>query len=62
MAESESSTLEMLVIGAGPSGLAFAIELAQRWKETKKEKPTMIDLHITLRIEQSKEDGMPSSK
>ena len=51
----------MLVIGAGPSGLAFAIELAQRWKEAKREKPNMIDLHITIRdirIEKSKEDGM----
>jgi 2-polyprenyl-6-methoxyphenol hydroxylase-like FAD-dependent oxidoreductase len=61
MAKGEGSTLEMLVIGAGPSGLAFAIELAQRWKEAKKEKPTMIDLHITLRdirIEKSKPNGM----
>ena len=61
MEEKESSTLEMLVIGAGPSGLAFSIELAQRWKEAKREKPNMIGLHITIRdirIEQSKEDGM----
>ena len=61
MAKSESSTLQMLVIGAGPSGLAFAIELAQRWKEAKQEKPNMIDIHITIRdirIEQSKDNGM----
>ncbi len=61
MAKSESITLEMLVIGAGPSGLAFAIELAQRWKEAKREIPTMIDLHITLRdirIEKSTEGGL----
>jgi 2-polyprenyl-6-methoxyphenol hydroxylase-like FAD-dependent oxidoreductase len=61
MAESESSTMKMLVFGAGPSCLAFAIELAQRWKEAKREKPTMIGLHITIRdirIEQREEDGM----
>jgi 2-polyprenyl-6-methoxyphenol hydroxylase-like FAD-dependent oxidoreductase len=61
MEKIESSILQMLVIGAGPSGLAFAIELAQRWKEAKKEKPNMINLHITIRdirIEKCKEDGM----
>ena len=46
--ESDSSILEMLVIGAGSSGIAFAIELAQGWKEAKREKPNMIDLHITI--------------
>jgi len=43
-----NSILEMLVIGAGSSGLAFAIELAQGWKEAKREKHNMIDLHITI--------------
>ncbi len=54
-------TLEVLVVGAGPSGLAFSIELAQRWKEAKQEKPIMIDLHITIRdirIEARRGDNM----
>jgi hypothetical protein len=46
--ESDSSILEMLVIGAGSSGLAFAIKLAQGWKDAKRKKPNMIDLYITI--------------
>ena len=52
-----SDMLKILVIGAGPSGLAFSIELAQRWRDAKIKKPNMIDLQITvrdIRIEQRK--------
>ena len=53
--------LKILVIGAGPSGLAFSIELAQRWQEAKNRKQNMIGLQITirdLRIEQRDGDGV----
>jgi 2-polyprenyl-6-methoxyphenol hydroxylase-like FAD-dependent oxidoreductase len=41
--------LEILVIGAGPSGLAFSIELAQRWKQAQQANSNMIDLRVTIR-------------
>ena len=41
--------LEILVIGAGPSGLAFSLELAQRWKQAQQANPNMIDLRVTIR-------------
>ena len=58
--------LEILVIGAGPSGLAFSLELAQRWKQAQQANPNMIDLRVTIRdkrIEQvSEENGYSRSK
>ena len=58
--------LEILVIGAGPSGLAFSLELAQRWKQAQQANPNMIDLRVTIRdkrIEQvSEANGYSRSK
>ena len=61
-----NAPLEILVIGAGPSGLAFSLELAQRWKQAQQANPNMIDLRVTIRdkrIEQvSEENGYSRSK
>ena len=42
--------LNILIVGAGPSGLAFALELVQRWRIAKKTiNRNMIDLAIRIR-------------
>ena len=48
------------MIGAGPSGLAFSLELAQRWKQAQQANRNMIDLRVIIRekrIEQVSEEN-----